>query len=252
MNEVAVAQPPTDASALMQIIARAATDATFDVAKLDALLAVKERWEAAEARKAFVAALNAFKADPPTITKNKHVGFESRREGGAKTDYWHATLDHVCDRVGEALSRHGLSHRWETQQLDKGLIRVTCILQHVAGHAERVTLEASADQSGNKNSIQAVGSTVTYLQRYTLLSATGMATTEQDDDGRGSEGQEGSQDETEQPWPADRLAAGAQAAAKGVAAYGAWWKAQDMDWRKDVAHGKQHSGFKAKASEVGA
>jgi hypothetical protein len=53
------------------------------------------------------------------------------------------------------------------------------------GHSERTPLEASPDASGGKNGIQAVGSTVTYLQRYTLLSATGMAVQDQDDDGRG-------------------------------------------------------------------
>ena len=36
--------------------------------------------------------------------------------------------------------------------------------------------------SGSKNSIQAVGSTVTYLQRYTLLAVTGLAAKGQDSD----------------------------------------------------------------------
>ena len=63
------------------------------------------------------------------------------------------------------------------------MIRVTCVLSHILGHSERVTLQASPDQSGGKNNIQAVGSTVTYLERYTLLAVTGLATAEQDDDG---------------------------------------------------------------------
>ena len=54
------------------------------------------------------------------------------------------------------------------------------------GHSESTTLEAAADQSGGKNAIQAIGSTVTYLERYTLLALTGLATHE-DDDGAGSE-----------------------------------------------------------------
>lgn len=171
----------SDAGALMQIIQRAATDKTFDVAKLEKLLEVRERWEAAEARKAFVAALNAFKASPPTVSKNKQVRFTTDR---GTTEYRHATLDNVCEAIGEALSKHGLSHRWEVTQ-DKDAIRVACVLTHVLGHSERVSLEAMPDKSGSKNGIQAVGSTVTYLQRYTLLSVTGMATTDQDDDGQG-------------------------------------------------------------------
>jgi hypothetical protein len=184
-----VAQPMPDradaqgSNALMQIIERAANSPDFDPDKLEKLLDVKERWEREEARKAFVRALNAFKAEPPTITKNKHVGYESK---GGRTEYDHATLDHICNQIAPALAEHGLSHRWKVEQGQQG-ISVTCVLTHEAGHSEEVTLTAAADQSGGKNSIQAVGSTQTYLQRYTLLAATGLAAADQDDDGRGAD-----------------------------------------------------------------
>ena len=155
-----------------------------DIAQLTALMDLQERWEKNEARKAFVSALNAFKAAPPEIFKNKQVSFG----GAGKTAYKHATLDNVSGAIGAALAKVGISHRWETEQLDGGQIRVTCILTHEAGHSERVPLQASPDTSGSKNSIQAVGSTVTYLQRYTLLAATGMAVQDQDDDGRQGKG----------------------------------------------------------------
>jgi len=185
MSETAIvpaAEESTRGTALMQIIERAARDPAFDVAKLEQLLAVKERWDAAEARKAFVAALNKFKEAPPDIIKNKQVKFETSK---GVTSYKHATLDQVSNVIGAALSAVGISHRWEVEQLAEGKIRVTCVLTHALGHSERVPLEAKADESGNKNSIQGVGSTVTYLQRYTLLAATGMAVRDQDDDGSG-------------------------------------------------------------------
>lgn len=167
----------------MQMLAMA-IERGADVGMLEKLMALQERWEANEARKAFVAALSAFKAEPPTIEKNKHVSFPNSK--GGTTEYDHATLDQVANVIGAALSKHGLSHRWETEQMDGGMIRVSCILQHALGHSERVTLQASPDQSGGKNNIQAVGSTVTYLQRYTLLAAVGLAAKDQDDDGEGA------------------------------------------------------------------
>lgn len=176
-----VAQP--DASSLMKIIDRAAMDPTFDVAKLEQLLAVKERWEANEARKAFVVALGNFKANPPEILKNKKVAFDGQK---GRTEYDHATLDQVSLKIGTALSGHGLSHRWKVEQLDGGAIKVTCVLTHALGHSEEVSMQAGADQSGSKNNIQAIGSTVTYLQRYTLLAATGTAVKGQDNDGAGT------------------------------------------------------------------
>lgn len=151
-----------------------------DVDKLEKLFQLQLAWEKNEANKAFVTALNAFKADPPKITKNKEVDFSSAK---GRTHYKHATLDQVSGVIGEALAKVGISHRWETEQMEGGLIKVTCILTHALGHSERVWLQASRDETGNKNNIQAVGSTVTYLQRYTLLAATGMAVQDQDDDG---------------------------------------------------------------------
>ncbi len=65
-----------------------------------------------------------------------------------------------------------------------GKVRVTCIVSHSAGYSENTTLEASEDHSGNKNTIQAIGSAATYLQRYTLKLALGLSAST-DDDGQG-------------------------------------------------------------------
>lgn len=151
-----------------------------DLDQLQKLMDLHERWEANEARKAFVAAKAAFKATPIQLIKNKRVRFDTQK---GQTEYNHATLDHIAAVISPPLSAAGLSYCWETTQGDGGMIRVTCVLSHILGHSERVTLQASPDQSGGKNNIQAVGSTVTYLERYTLLAVTGLATAEQDDDG---------------------------------------------------------------------
>jgi hypothetical protein len=45
------------------------------------------------------------------------------------------------------------------------------------------SLTAGADTTGAKNAIQAIASTVSYLQKYTLLGATGMAAGMPDTDG---------------------------------------------------------------------
>ncbi|KJS36096.1 MAG: hypothetical protein VR70_14480 [Rhodospirillaceae bacterium BRH_c57] len=162
----------------MQMIAHAVANGA-PVETMEKLLALQERWEAGEARKAFVAAMSAFKAKPPEIFRNRAVSHDR----GKSTVFTHATLDNVCDALNVALASHGLSFRWETEQLEQGIIRVTCILTHAAGHSERTALQSTPDTSGSKNHVQAVGSTVTYLQRYTLLAATGIAVQGQDDDG---------------------------------------------------------------------
>lgn len=182
-REVAVMEPQSQPVTPMGML-QLAVQQGADIEKLSKLMDLQERWEKTEARKAFVAALNEFKADPPEIFKNKSVSFGA----GKATAYKHATLDNVSGAIGAALAKVGISHRWDTEQLEGGQIRVTCILTHCLGHSERVPLQAGPDSSGSKNSIQAVGSTVTYLQRYTLLAATGMAVQDQDDDGRQGKG----------------------------------------------------------------
>jgi ERF superfamily len=151
-----------------------------DLDKLEKLMALQERWEKNEARKAFSEALTAFKESPLIIDKDRHVKFNTSK---GITEYDHATLGNICNIIGSELSKHGLSYRWNTEQ-NEGKIKVSCILMHIKGHSESISLEANADESGGKNSIQAIGSTVSYLQRYTLLAITGTATQEQDDDGR--------------------------------------------------------------------
>ena len=154
------------------------------VDQLEKLMELQERHEANEARKAYVVAMTAFKANPPKINKDAHVNYKSQKTGQV-TDYKHSTLGNVVEKISTELSKHGLSAAWSTSQ-EKG-IAVTCTITHILGHSEKTTLAAEADTSGGKNAIQGIGSTVTYLERYTLLSLTGLATEEMDDDGRGTE-----------------------------------------------------------------
>lgn len=201
----ATARPvASDSHALMRMIETLVQKPEFDPAKLDQLLAVKERWDATEARKAFVAAMAAFKAEPMEIVKRKLVSFTTR--DGDTTSYKHAELADVTAVVCPALAKHGLSHAWNVQQAN-AQISVTCTITHELGHSESVTLSGPPDQSGKKNAIQQVASTVTYLQRYTLLAICGLATTGMDDDGRA-----GGEADAEQDKEAERLLASWSAA----------------------------------------
>jgi len=148
-----------------------------DLDKLKGLLELQERWEANEARKAYHVAMSAFKANPPEIEKDKKVSY-------LQVKFSHASLSNVSKKINEALSRHGLSASWTVQQ--NGAVSVTCKITHEKGHSEETTLTAAADTSGSKNAIQAIGSTISYLERYSLLALTGMATEDMNDnDGQG-------------------------------------------------------------------
>jgi hypothetical protein len=72
---------------------------------------------------------------------------------------------------------------------------VTCIIAHSAGYSEENSLSAPFDPSGNKNPLQAIGSAQTYLQRYTLKAALGLAAAK-DDDARSVSTQSDNTDDT--------------------------------------------------------
>lgn len=186
-TSVIKAEQPAQAVALTtptpaDLLQLAMTQDSGNLDRLERLMAMQERWEANQAKKAFVEALSRFKSNPPQVFKDKLVAFN-------ETSYKHATLADIVDAVIPGLAEQGLSHRWDVKQGD-GAITVTCILTHEHGHSESVSMTSLPDNSGKKNAIQSVASTVTYLQRYTLQSITGIAAQdrEEDDDGQRSEG----------------------------------------------------------------
>ena len=153
-----------------------------DTETLDKLMALQERWEANQARKAFEAAIAEAKAEIKPILKSREVDFTTPK---GRTHYRYEDLAQIATQVDPILAKYGLSYRHRSKQEGKRL-SVTCILAHRDGHFEETTLAADNDESGNKNSIQAIGSVATYLQRYTLKLALGLSASK-DDDAMGSQ-----------------------------------------------------------------
>lgn len=145
--------------------------------KLDHLLNIQERYESNEARKAFNAALSKFKSESPTIEKNHHVQYSTKT---GQTNYKHVTLGYALGQITPVLSKFGLSLTWRTHQ-DQAMITVTARLSHAKGHFEETSLSSLPDTSGGKNTIQAVGSVVTYLKRYTAFALLGLESIDDDD-----------------------------------------------------------------------
>jgi hypothetical protein len=144
---------------------------------LKQLMDLSERWEANEARNAFNRAFAAFKSEAVQIIKNCTYG-----DGPLKGKKW-ANLFAVTQAVTPALSKHGMSVSWKLTKDDPQWIEVTCYLRHEDGHCESVPMGGQPDTGGAKSPIQARASTVSYLERYTMLAITGLASSDTDEDG---------------------------------------------------------------------
>lgn len=148
----------------------------LDIDKLAKLMELQRDYNKDLARKAFFSALSDFQIQCPDLRKTKEVSF-------GDTKYFYAPLADIDRQIKKTLKDHGLSKRWEID--DKGQdITVTCIVTHVDGHSERTSMTANPDTSGKKNAIQGRSSSITYMQRYTLIGALGLTTADTDIDGR--------------------------------------------------------------------
>ena len=146
---------------------------------VEKLMGLHERWEANQARKAFDAALARAKANMPVIVKEQETT-------GAGGSYKYEDLAAIARAIDPILAAQGLSYRFRTES--NGSVKVTCIVSHGDGHSEENALSSEPDATGSKNSIQAIGSAVTYLQRYTLKAALGLAVVRDDDGAKWSLG----------------------------------------------------------------
>lgn len=156
------------------VAALTANGVPTDPRMLAEFLAVQKDWEANEARKAFAQALVALKRDLPAIIGHDSVVDFTSSKG--RTYYTHTSLAGVMAAVTEHLSNHGFSLNWTPSTPDNNKITVVCRLTHSGGHFEEATLSGSADAGSGRNALQAVASSITYLQRYSALSLLGIAT----------------------------------------------------------------------------
>jgi hypothetical protein len=179
-------------------ILRAALERGTTPELLDKMIDVTLKLEANDARKLWVAAVARFKGHAPAVLpKDKEVSFPG-------VHYTHASLGGILSAITPHLSQEGLSVNWRVEQTERA-VTVTTLLQHEAGHFESVTLSGPLDDSGKKNRLQQVGSTISYLQRYGITAALGIGTGDVDDDGRANGAHE--PERTEDPRPESKPAA---------------------------------------------
>lgn len=168
---------PVPAPSTPMAMLQRAVESGASVEVLSRLMDLQERYERNMARRAFDAAMADLRSDLPAIVKTKEASF-----GQGKTAYRYEDLSSITEALSPVMAQHGLSFRWRTDtKSEKGVVTVSCVIAHKDGHSEETSLSAGHDTSGSKNAIQALGSTLSYLARYTLKMAIGVAAAADDD-----------------------------------------------------------------------
>ena len=170
------AHPTADSSAIIQVIERAALNPDVDIDKMERLLQMQERVMDRQAMMAYSTAMAAMQTELPSI-----------EERGQTNNGFYATLEDIVDTVRPIMQKHGFAVSFRIQTQERG-IQVTGVLMHKDGHREETSMLLPADMSGNKNAVQAFGSSTSYGKRYVLSALLNITTRGQDDNGNAAGG----------------------------------------------------------------
>ena len=179
-------EPVVSAEPVLSLIERLANNPNLNIEVVERLLAIRREEQDRAAQRAFNAALSRAKGELEPILKKHEVDFISERTG-KRTRYKHEELADIAGVIDPIFSRHGLSYRFDVEQ-EGAQVAVSCIVSHEDGYSEKTKpLKGTADAGGTSmNPLQALGSVLTYLERYALRAAIGVAAG-RDDDGRGGD-----------------------------------------------------------------
>lgn len=179
-------QPPQDGpAALMAVIARAASDGSVDVDKMERLMAMHRDMRAQEAEADFNHAMARVQSCMGRIGTDK-------TNNQTRSDY--ATYGKL-DRVLRPLyTAEGFALSFGTDEPPAPeMVRVTCHVSHNAGHTRRYMIDMPADGKGAKGNdvmtrTHATGSATQYGMRYLLKMIFNVAIGDEDEDGNGAAG----------------------------------------------------------------
>ena len=173
MSELAVIEQ-SQSNNVLAVISRAATDKDVDISKMERLLDMQERVMAKDAEMAFYADMSALQDAMPTIKKEGAIIVK----GQLRSKY--ARFEDILGQTKPLLKEYGFSVAFKSDFVE-GQLEITGTLSHRAGHQEKTTMRLPFDDSGAKNRVQQIGSSVSYGKRYVYCMLLNVNVGEDDD-----------------------------------------------------------------------
>jgi hypothetical protein len=175
MNPVAEVQSNT-----VSMFERLAKDPAVDVTKLEKLMELQERAIARDAKAQFVSAMAAAQAEMKAVATDSD---------NPQTRSRYASYEALDKALRPIYSKHGFALSYDTDDSPKPEhVRVLCEVMHIGGHSKTYHADMPADGKGAKGGdvmtkTHAVGSAMSYGQRYLLKGIFNVRVGEDDDDG---------------------------------------------------------------------
>jgi hypothetical protein len=160
---------------------RLAVEKDLDIEKLKQLIAMRNEERAAEAQRAFAAAMSEFTKRCPAIDKGKLVDYVTK--GGVRIHYKHAELKDIQAVINPLCGELGLSYSW-SNSIDGGKLTTVCTVLHRDGYSRSVPFTCPVENNNpGMSDQQKPAGALTFGERYTIIQAFGLVTAEPDTDG---------------------------------------------------------------------
>lgn len=175
-STLTIREEPSVALMLQGIIDKGIT--AESVAVMGQLVALKERMDAKQAEKDFVADFVSLKQAMPKIQATKGV---PGKDGNIK--YHFAPLDEIDNQLNPVALKHGFTYSFTEEASTRvGTITKVCIVQHKSGHSARhpFSVRIGNGPPGSTDS-QADGAAHSYAKRGALCDAFGIVISHDDD-----------------------------------------------------------------------
>lgn len=153
-----------------------------DVEKLERLMALQERYEAAQAQKAYFGAMNTVQTELLPVVRDSF---------NQQTNSKYAKLEAVHKVLLPVYTKHGFSVSFSEEKAEEaGMIRFVAEVMHNAGHMRKYHIDLPLDTVGikgneNKTKMHGKGSSISYGRRYLEMQIFNMTVVNEDDDGNG-------------------------------------------------------------------
>jgi hypothetical protein len=186
MNQVVRQEDPNavvhaDPQTIMEVISRAANDPNTDVDKLERLMGLYERIEARNSEQGFNEAMSQAQSEMRPIAADSN---------NPQTRSRYASFSALDKAMRPIYTKNGFGLSFDTGEgAPDTYVRVVCHVSHRDGYSRKYHVDMPADGKGAKGGdvmtkTHAVGSAMTYGQRYLLKLIFNVAVGEDDDGNR--------------------------------------------------------------------
>lgn len=151
---------------------------------LEKLVMLKMKMDDRNAALDFANALSEFQQRCPPIPRTSTAQIATRSGGGYQ--YRYADFEQIAETTKPHLVALGLSYTFDSS-VAGGNLTCTCTLRHVNGHMVSSSFTLPTSSSSAMSDQQRFGAALTFAKRQTLISVLGLALTDPEAPGEGSD-----------------------------------------------------------------